>query len=318
MLGFASVASGSGYSSSLFAAYSAYSNSASTRKDSHPGMEFLSMSHTRASTQHLCPRVGDVLRSNLRAPLLTLIEDTSPGDHDTLVAACDPQVYKELGVEKWEEHGSCAENLVLALQELNKQTGLKGRNAIGGDVSVNQVPPPLNLFMSVPWTEDGGLSVEGPKGKRGDYVKFRAERDVVVVMSACPQDKLEINGKKPMVAHFVVESPSDGDMKAANQRDAETQQVIEKARARTAEKPKEKAKPAVSRPKAKAPEPVRKPKPKPKIATATKETQRVESPPARPQQERQTSTNAPRLGRNKPRKLEMRAGSSASVPRAST
>jgi uncharacterized protein YcgI (DUF1989 family) len=273
------------------------------------------MPHTRASTQHLCPRVGDVLTSNLRAPLLTLVEDTSPGAHDTLVAACDPQVYKELGVEKWEEHGSCAENLVLALQELNKRTGLKGRNAIGGDVTVNQVPAPLNLFMSVPWTENGVLSVEPPKGKRGDHVKFRAERDVVIVMSACPQDILEINGKKPMVAHFVVESPSEGDMKIANQHDAEAQRIIEKAKARTAEKGKDKVK-AVSRPKPKGLDPVR--KPNTKIATPTKETQRVDSPPARPQQERQVSTNAPRPGRNKPRKLERRAGSSASVPRAST
>jgi uncharacterized protein YcgI (DUF1989 family) len=285
-------------------------------------MEFLSMPHTRASTQHLSPRVGDVLRSNLRAPLLTLVEDTSPGAHDTLIAACDPQRYRELGVEKWEEHGSCAENLVLALQELNMRTGLKGRNAIGGDVTVNQVPAPLNLFMNIPWTEDGDVSFEPPKGKRGDYVKFRAERDVVIVMSACPQDILEINGKKPMVAHFVVESPSEKDKKIAEQRDAEAQQIIDKARRRTMAASKEKAKPAAN------PKPSPRPKPrtidsnKPvqkrttQIATPTKESQRVSSPTVRPQQERQPSSNAPKPGRNKPRKLERR--SSTAVPRAST
>jgi Domain of unknown function (DUF1989) len=191
------------------------------------------MQHTRASTQHISPRVGDCLVSNLRAPMITLLSDTSPGAHDTLMAACDPLRYKELGVKNWAEHGSCAENLVLSLDELNKNVGLKGRNAIGCDVSVNNVPAPLNLFMNIPVSPNGELSFEPPKGKRGDRVKFRAERDVVVVMSACPQDILEINGKKSMVAHFVVNSPSEEDSRIAEKRNSEAQDIIEKARRKT-------------------------------------------------------------------------------------
>lgn len=170
-------------------------------------MEFLSMPHTHTSTLHLIPRPGDTLVSNLRAPLLTVVEDTSPGVHDTLIAACDPLRYKELGVEKWEEHGSCAENLVMALKDINEKSGLKGARSIGADVTVNNVPAPLNLFMNVPWYEEGVIKFEAPKEKRGGYVKFKAERDVVVVMSACPQDVSAVNGKKCMVAHFMVEEP---------------------------------------------------------------------------------------------------------------
>jgi hypothetical protein len=51
--------------------------------------EFLSNEHTRAHTLHMTPRPGDILRSNRRRPILTLIEDTSGGVHDTLIAACD-------------------------------------------------------------------------------------------------------------------------------------------------------------------------------------------------------------------------------------
>jgi len=196
-------------------------------------MEFLSMPHSRTATSHLSPKVGDTLVSNLRAPLLTVVEDTSPGVHDTLIAACDPQRYKQLGVEKWAEHGSCAENLVLALQELNKKIGLKGRRAIGADVTVNNVPAPLNLFMNIPISDDGAVTFEQPNGKRGAYIKFRAERDCVIVMSACPQDVLPINGGKPMVAHFVVDTPSDADRKAADEKDEEAKRIIEKARLRT-------------------------------------------------------------------------------------
>lgn len=195
---------GSGYGGSLYAGYQAYQRVT----PEGPGMEFLSMPHSRAATLHLRPKVNDTLVSNLREPILTLVEDSSPGIHDTLMAACDPQRFRGLGVENWHEHGSCAENLVLALKELNDRAGLKGVKAIGADVTINSVPAPLNLFMNVPWT-DGDLSFDKPEGKEGDFVRFRAERDVVVVMSACPQDVLEINAKKPTDAHFIVEEDEE-------------------------------------------------------------------------------------------------------------
>ncbi|KAA6406570.1 MAG: hypothetical protein FRX48_09625 [Lasallia pustulata] len=199
-----SAATGSGPAGTLYAAYAAYDAQETT---SVAPMEYMSMPHTRARTQRLVPKPDDTLVSNLREPLLTLIEDTSPGIHDTLIAACDPQRYKGLGVEKWEEHGSCSENLVLALKELNEKAGLKGAQAVGADIIVEKVPAPLNLFMNIPWNREGKLRYEGPAGDKGDSVTFRAERDVIVVMSACPQDILAINGGKPMDAHFIVQEP---------------------------------------------------------------------------------------------------------------
>ena len=41
--------------------------------------EFMSNEHTRAHSLHLVPKLGDVLRTNRRRPILTLIEDTSGG-----------------------------------------------------------------------------------------------------------------------------------------------------------------------------------------------------------------------------------------------
>ncbi|KAF7195773.1 hypothetical protein HII31_02908 [Pseudocercospora fuligena] len=200
-----SALTGSGYSGSLYAGYQAWN--ARNAADA-PNMEFMSMPHSRASSLHMVPKVGDTWVTNLREPILTLEEDTSPGVHDTLIAACDPQRYHELGVEKWEEHGSCAENLVLALKELNERAGLKGAKAVGAEVTINSVPAPLNLFMNIPWNPPGNLSFKAPRSKAGDYVRFKAERDVVVVMSACPQDVLDINNRQPTDAHFVVEEES--------------------------------------------------------------------------------------------------------------
>lgn len=200
-----SALSGAGYTSSLYAGYSAWSGG---NAEAPPTMEYLSMSHTRAANYHLAPRLNDVLVSNLREPMLTVVEDTS-GVHDTLISACDPSRYRQLGVEKWSEHGSCAENLVLALKELNERAGLKGPKGIGADITVNTVPPPLNLFMNVGWTPQGDLNFEPSKAKKGDYVRFRAERDVVIVMSACPFDVRVIKPEQIQDAHFVVEEELD-------------------------------------------------------------------------------------------------------------
>src|SRR5215831_6369212 len=51
--------------------------------------EHMSMEHTRAALLRLTPTVGDALFTNHRRPILKLAADTSPGVHDTLIAACD-------------------------------------------------------------------------------------------------------------------------------------------------------------------------------------------------------------------------------------
>jgi hypothetical protein len=160
---------------------------------------------------------------------MTLIEDTTPGAHDTLTSACDASLYATLGVEKPEEHGSCAENLVLALKEINEKVGLKGTKAIGADITVYVAPTPLHLFMNAPIEMGSGsqdknegarargasFKVEEPNGKKRGYVRFRAERDIVIVMSACPMDVGPQNGARPMAANFMVEEVSEEDMAAS-------------------------------------------------------------------------------------------------------
>lgn len=142
---FSPALTGSGYSGSLYAGYQAWN---AQNAPNGPPMEYMSMPATHAQSLHLRPRVNDIFYSNLRQPMLTLVEDSSSGVHDTVISACDPFRYRQLGVENWEEHGSCAENLVLALKELNERAGLKGAKGVGAEVTINSVPAPLNLFMS--------------------------------------------------------------------------------------------------------------------------------------------------------------------------
>jgi uncharacterized protein YcgI (DUF1989 family) len=152
--------------------------------------ECMSMEHSRASILRLVPHVGDTMLTNRRRPILTLVEDTWGGAHDTLMAACDRYRYEELGARG--HHDNCADNLFDALKALG--------------VTAPSCPAPFNLFMNIPWTRQGDLSFEAPEQRPGGYVTFRAEMDAVVVFSACPQDLLPINGEaaKPTEAHFEI------------------------------------------------------------------------------------------------------------------
>jgi uncharacterized protein len=152
--------------------------------------EFMSMEHSRAGMQRLIPQVGDALLTNRRRPVLTLLEDTSGSIHDTLMAACDIYRYQGLGCTGY--HDNCTDNLAEGMREI----GLRPP----------ETPGPLNLFMNIPWTIDGALSFEPPVSTPGSYVVLRAEMDLVIAFSACPQDMLPINGRagKPTEAHFAV------------------------------------------------------------------------------------------------------------------
>ncbi len=136
------------------------------------------------------PGTGDPLYSNRRRPILTITEDTTPGIHDTLMAACDSYRYGLLGCTEY--HDNCTDNLTAAMYGLG--------------LTAPETPSPFNIFMNIPWTEDGELSFDPPETKPGDYVLLEAQMDLVIAFSACPQDILPINGRQrtPVEAHFQI------------------------------------------------------------------------------------------------------------------
>ena len=152
--------------------------------------ERMSMEHTRPALGRITPKVGDTLVTNKRRPILTMVEDTSTGIHDTLMAACDRQRYEQLGCTEY--HDNCTDNLAAALAELEFA-------AVG-------TPSPWNLFQNTPFQVDGTITFEAPGNKAGDYVLLRAEMDCIVAFSACPQDMVPVNGADctPTEAHFQI------------------------------------------------------------------------------------------------------------------
>ena len=148
------------------------------RKEDHG--EWLSPAHTRAALGSIMLTVGATLVSNRREPLLRLEEDTV-GRHDLLMPACDRRSYLEAyGVP---EHSNCRDNLAGALAEF--------------DIPDDRVPDPVNLFMHVGILGRGELDVRTPLSEGNDYVVFRALTDLIVAVSACPQDRNATNGFNP-------------------------------------------------------------------------------------------------------------------------
>ena len=140
--------------------------------------EYSSMEHLHTALGSIFPKVGDGVTSNLRRPLMTIMEDTSVGVHDTIIACCDHARYQQLGCTVY--HDNCADNLRQALMAI----GLKAP----------AIPAPFNLWMNVPVKADGSTSFAPPVSKPGDQMAFRADMDVIAVMSACHQDVTPVNG----------------------------------------------------------------------------------------------------------------------------
>jgi len=153
----------------------------------NPG-EFMSMEHCRVSLGRYRPSVGDVLITNQRRPILKLLADTSPGVHDTMLAACDRYRYELLGCKEY--HRNCTDNMWQALVEI----GCKP----------TETPSPFNLWQNTPVADDGSIPQLPTVAKKGDFVEFRAMMNLVICLSACPQDILPINSNRPRNAHFQV------------------------------------------------------------------------------------------------------------------
>jgi uncharacterized protein YcgI (DUF1989 family) len=152
--------------------------------------EYMSMEHTRSATSKITPVVGDTYISNVFTPMLTLLEDTSPGAHDTLMCCCSRRTYERLKFEGY--HDNCNDNFHAALNKVGRESPF--------------TPGPLNLFMNFPVSSKGAITREPPVSKAGDYVLFDVKADLLMVFSACPQDIQTVNGlgKMPTDAAYEI------------------------------------------------------------------------------------------------------------------
>mgnify|MGYP001822118050 CR=1 FL=1 len=134
---------------------------------------------------------GSVLRSNEGTPMLTIVADTC-GRHDTLGGACAAESNQvRYALEKRPMH-NCRDNYLLALAESDYDMGKR-------DLTSN-----INFFMNVPVTPEGRLTFEDGISQAGKYVELRAEMDVIVLVSNCPQLNNPCNAYNPTPARMLI------------------------------------------------------------------------------------------------------------------
>ena len=138
---------------------------------------------------------GSVLCSSEGNKMLTIVADTC-GRHDTLGGACSAESNTtRYALEKRPMH-SCRDSFMHALNTCECATH---RHMSKRDITAN-----INFFMNVPVTADGGLSFADGISGAGKYVEMRAEMDVVVLISKCPQLNNPCNAYNPTPVRLLV------------------------------------------------------------------------------------------------------------------
>ena len=146
--------------------------------------EMFSPSFTRQNIFRIVPRPGDAMYSNRNRHMLTFVDDTSPGRHDMAFAPCNRIFFERLNAGS--SHPNCQDNFFAAMATIDM------------DCAVH--PEPFNLYQNTVPGENGDYILGRTLTKPGDYVEFRAETDLIVVVTACsvdlPYDGIEAIGGK--------------------------------------------------------------------------------------------------------------------------
>lgn len=131
--------------------------------------EALSNGRTFDYEETLKVGVGNRLWSNRSRVMLSIVEDTV-GTHDFLLTPCSEATFRHFYPEQ-PVHSGCFGNLAEALAPFG--------------IEPDQIPCAFNIFMNVPVAPDGTLRVEPPTSKPGDYIRLRAEMDLIIGLTAC-------------------------------------------------------------------------------------------------------------------------------------
>jgi urea carboxylase-associated protein 1 len=151
--------------------------------------ERYSAQDTIAAQGNIFLRTGSVLLSNEGRPMATLTA-TNVAYHDTIGGACSCESNTLRYGHHTKSQHACVENFLQA----NARHGRGKRDMVSN----------INWFMNVPVEADGALGIVDGISSPGLYVDLRAEMDVVVVVSNCPQINNPCNGFNPTPVRMIV------------------------------------------------------------------------------------------------------------------
>lgn len=150
--------------------------------DAHDHTHRYSAADTITQQGNIFLVTGTTLLSNEGAPMMT-ITDTTCAYHDTIGGACSRESNTlRYGHHTGHQH-ACVDNFLDAAS----RHGLTKRHLVSN----------INWFMNVPVGADGTLGIVDGISAPGLYVDVRAEMDVLVLISNCPQINNPCNGFDP-------------------------------------------------------------------------------------------------------------------------
>jgi uncharacterized protein YcgI (DUF1989 family) len=150
--------------------------------------EYMSPTHTVSCNASIRLNVNDRLFTNHRNPIFSILRD-DVGKHDLVVPCCDQERFaRDFNAP---DHPHCLGNLKQARDLLNLEFDIHGEQA-------------WNVFMHNRVTPEGAVVTDAAAHGPGSTITLRAEMDVVVLLSACPQDLTPCNAFNPTAMKLVV------------------------------------------------------------------------------------------------------------------
>ncbi len=157
--------------------------------NAHDTAERYSAPDTLAWQRNLFLTTGSVLRSSEGNPLMTVVTD-EVGRHDTVGGACS----RESNTLRYGHHTAhqhaCVENFLIE----GARWGLGKRDLVSN----------INWYMNVPVDPDGSLGIVDGISAPGLSLTLRAEMDVLVLVSNCPQINNPCNGFNPTPVRMII------------------------------------------------------------------------------------------------------------------
>lgn len=151
--------------------------------------ERYSAQDTIAAQRNIFLRTGARLLSNEGRVMMT-ITGTTVDYHDTIGGACSCESNTLRYGHHTKAQHSCVDNFLNA----NLGEGRGKRDMVSN----------INFYMNVPVEADGALGIVDGISSAGQRIDLRAEMDVIVVVSNCPQINNPCNGFNPTPVRMIV------------------------------------------------------------------------------------------------------------------
>jgi uncharacterized protein YcgI (DUF1989 family) len=153
--------------------------------------EHLNMGNSLLLNKRRELRQGDVLYSVICNPMMTIVGYSNEESY-----AYGPMCSEELNRIRYGVAGTrnCRDNFAMALAPW----GFNQR----------QIPNAFVPFMRVQVEANGSMEIKEPTSRAGDFYDLRAEMDLLVAVSNCPQERNPCNGYNPTPMGMIIYEPS--------------------------------------------------------------------------------------------------------------